>query len=133
MSRSLLQAVNPSEQSVDVGGIISPGAVSRRFGCNIRLNGNTIEIEGAGYYTIDGTVTVAPTAAGGVSVAVYENGAPVPGITAAGTAAAIGNDVTLPVCGTVRLGCCGSASALSLVLTAGASAVTNVSLRVEKI
>lgn len=132
MSRSLIQTTNTSTSSVDVNGIIPLGSALRRYGCNCRLNGNVIEIEGAGYYTVTGTVTVQPDAIGAVSVALYENNIPVPSAVSTGTAAAIGNDVTLPISTTVRQTCCEGASSLSLVLTEGASDVTNVSLRVEK-
>ena len=133
MSRSLIQTANASSQSVAVGSIISLGSVLRRYGCNCRLNGNSIEIEGPGYYTISGTVTLAPTAAGNVTVAVQENGVTIAGATSTGSVTTVGNSVTLPLETTVRKGCnCDGASALTVVLTAGASTVTNVSLRVEK-
>ena len=134
MSRSLIQTANASAQTVAVNSIIAPGSTIRRFGCNCRLNGNSIEIEGAGYYTISGAVTLTPDAAGNVTIALQENGVTVPGGTATGGITTVGNSVTLPIEATVRKGCnCDGASALSLVLTAGASTVNNVSLRVEKI
>lgn len=133
MSRSLIQTSNPSSQNVAVGGIISLGSVLRRYGCNCRLNGNAIEIEGAGYYTITGTVTLIPTAAGNVSIAIQENGVTVSGATATGSVTTAGNSITLPIVTTVRQGCCcDGASSITCVLTAGASTVTNISLRVEK-
>ena len=133
MSRSLIQTVNPSAQAVAVGSIIPLGSVLRRYGCNCRLNGNVVEIEGAGYYTISGTITLAPTAAGNVSIAVLENGQPITGASVAGSVSTAGNSVTLPIETTVRQGCCcDGASSISLTLTEGASTVTNVSLRVEK-
>lgn len=132
MSRSLIQTANPSTQAVAVGGIINLGSVLRRYGCNCRLNGNTVEIEGAGYYTINGTFTVAPTAAGNVTVVILENGVQVAGATATVNATA-GNAVTLPIVTTVRQGCCcDGASSITCVLTEGAGNVTNVSLRIEK-
>lgn len=132
MSRSLIQTTNTTATDVALNGTIPLGSVLRRFGCNCRLNGNKIEVEGAGYYTITGTVTVQPEAAGAVAVALYENNVAVPSAVATGTAAAIGDDVTLPISTTVRETCCEGASSLALVLTEGPSTVTNVSLRVEK-
>lgn len=132
MSRSLIQTTNTTAAAVALNGTIPLGSVLRRYGCNCRLNGSKIEVEGAGYYTITGTVTVQPEAAGAVSVALYENNVAVPSAVATGTAAAIGDDVTLSIVSTVRETCCEGASSLSLVLTEGASTVTNVSLRVEK-
>lgn len=134
MSKSLIQTANQSSQTVAVGSVISLGSVLRRFGCNCRLNGNAIEIDGAGYYTVTGTVTLAPTATGNTSVAIYENGVQVAGAISTGSVTTAGNSVTLPLVTTVRQGCCcDGASSLTCVLTAGAATVTNISLRVEKV
>lgn len=134
MSRSLIQVTNQSMQNVALNSIISLGSVLRRFGCNIRLSGNGIEVIGEGYYAISGTVTVAPTAAGTVSVAVYNDGMQIPGAIASGTAAAAGDPVTLPLETTIRQGCCcDSADNITLVLLEGAGEVSNVSLRIEKV
>lgn len=133
MSRSLLQTANTSPQSVAVNGIINPGNVVRRFGCNARLNGNAQEISGEGYYSLSGTVSVAPTAAGPVTVALYENGVQIPGAIAYGSVSTAGNPVTLPLIGTVRQGCCcDGASQITCVLLAGAGSVQNYSLRIVK-
>ena len=132
MSRSLIQTTNTTSSAVALNGTIPLGSVLRRFGCNCRLNGNKVEIEGTGYYTVTATVTLQPEAAGAVSVALYENNVAVPSAVATGTAAAIGDDVTLTIVTTVRETCCEGASSLALVLTEGASTITNVSMRVEK-
>lgn len=134
MSKSLIQTANQSPSPVAVGGTIPLGTVLRRFGCNCRLSGNAVEIEGAGYYTISGTVTLAPTAIGNVTVSVQCDNVPISGATVTGSVSTVGNSVTLPVETTVRLGCCcEGASQLSLVLTEGASTLESVSLRVEKV
>ena len=132
MSRSLIQVANQSTQAVDVNSIISLGSVQRRFGCNCRLSGNGIELIGEGYFKADVTVTVSPTAAGNVTVALYNNGAQVPGAIAYGTVAGTSDFVTLPITTTIRQMCCDSADNLTLVLIEGAGNVTNVSMRVEK-
>ena len=134
MSRSLIQVANQSTQTVAVNSIISPGAVQRRFGCNCRLSGNAIEVSGEGYYTVDASVSVTPTAAGAVTVALYSDGVQVPGAVAYGAVSVVGNSVTLPINATIRQGCCcDSADTLTLVLIAGAGTVGNVSWRVEKV
>ena len=133
MSKSLIQTVNQSSQVVAANSIIDLGSVIRRFGCNLRLNGNAIEVDGAGYYTIDCNVTVAPTVAGNVQVAIYKNGVPLTGATATGSVSTAGNPVTLPIQTTIREGCnCDGGTSLTLVLVTGASTVSNVALRVEK-
>ena len=132
MSRSLIQTANQSDQAVALNSIIVPGSVQRRFGCNIRLSGNAIELAGDGYYTVDAGLTIAPTAAGDVSVALFDNGVQIPGaiVTGAGTA---GAELALslpPV--TIRQRCCDGADILTLVLLAGPGTVSNVAIRVIK-
>ena len=132
MSKSLIQVVNPGAQTVDVNGVIQLGSAVRRFGCNCRLSGNGIEVYGEGYYTIDASVTVEPTAAGDVTVALYSNGEQIPGAVALAAAAAAADPVTLPIIGTIRNGCCGGSSNITAVLVEGLGTVTNVSVRVVK-
>ena len=133
MSKSLIQTVNPSPQTVEVNGIISPGSVLRRYGCDCRLSGNAVEISGTGYYKITAAVSVAPTATGPVTVAAYINGVQAPGAVAYGAVSTAENPTTLPIVTTIRRGCCcDNVDSLTLVLLAGAGTVQNVSLRVEK-
>ena len=133
MGKSLIQTVNQSSQVVAANSIIDLGSVIRRFGCNLRLNGNAVEVSGEGYYTIDCNVTLAPTTAGNVTVALYRNGVAVTGATATGSVSTAGNPITLPIQATIREGCCcDGGSSLTLVLVAGASTVSNVAMRVDK-
>lgn len=133
MSKSLLQTVNVSPQTVAVNGIISPGTIVRRYGCNCNLNGNAQEIRGEGYYAIEAAVSVSPTAAGPVTVALYENGVQIPGAIALGSVSTAGNPVTLPLLATLREGCCcDGASQITCVLLAGAGTVNNYSCRITK-
>jgi hypothetical protein len=132
MSRSLIQTSNQSSQTVALNSVIAPGTTIRRFGCNLRLSGNGIEVDGAGYYTFDATVTVAPTAAGTVTVALYKDGVQIPGAVASSVGTA-GDPVTLTIVTTIRQGCeCDGASNVTLVLTEGPGTVSNVSLRAER-
>lgn len=133
MAKSLIQVTNQSTQAVAVNSIISLGSTQRRYGCNCRLSGNGIELNGEGYYKVDASVSVAPTAAGNVTVALYNNGVQVPGAIAYSSVSTAANPTNLNIVATIRQGCCcDSADNLTLVLLAGAGNVTNVSLRVEK-
>ena len=133
MGKSLIQTTNQQPQNVALNGIISLGSVLRRYGCNCRLSGNAIEVVGEGYYKIDATVSVEPTEAGNVIVALYNNGVQVQGAIAYGSVTSPTDPVTLPIVSTIRQGCCcDSADNLTLVLLEGAGSVTNVSLRIEK-
>lgn len=132
MGRSLIQVANQSTQAVAVDSIIALGSTQRRFGCNLRLSGNGIEVNGEGYYTVDADVAVAPTAVGAVTVALYNNGVQVPSAIAYGSVSTAGNPITLSINATLRQNCCDSADNLTLVLLAGAGNVQNVSMRVVK-
>lgn len=133
MSKSLIQVVNQTSQTLVADSIINPGSTVRRYGCNCRQNGNAIELTGTGYYTITGAVTLVPNAVGNVSIALYENGVQVPGTLVGGSVSTVGNSVTLPIVATVRRGCyCDGADSLICKLVSGPSTATNFSLRVEK-
>ena len=132
MARSLIQTVNQSNQAVAVNSIIPLGSTQRRFGCNLRLSGNGIEVMGEGYYTIDANVSVTPTAAGAVTVALYLNGVQIPGAIAYTTGAAgVPEAIAIPT--TIRQGCCcDGADNITCVLIAGAGVVNNIAVRVVK-
>lgn len=133
MGRSLIQTANQSIQTVAENSIINPGSTQRRFGCNLRLSGNGIEVNGEGYYTVDANVTVAPTAIGEVTVALYNNGVQIPGAIASGSVSTAENPVNLSIVTTIRQGCCcDSADNITCVLLAGAGEVQNISLRIVK-
>lgn len=133
MSKSLIQTANQSIQTVAENSIINLGSTQRRFGCNLNLSGNGIEVNGAGYYAIDANVTVAPTAAETVTVALYNNGIQIPGAIASGSVETAENPVNLTIIATIRQGCCcDSADNITCVLLAGAGEVQNISVRVVK-
>lgn len=118
--------------AVAVDGVIPLGSLIRRYGCDVALNGNAVNITGAGYYDVDASVTVTPAAAGTVTITLYKDGVAVPGATASETAAANGTvDLNIPAL--VRQVCCAAGSALTLVLTGVAATVDNVALRVQRI
>ena len=135
MSKSAIYTANTSIQNVAVNGIISPGTIIRRFGPNINLSGNGIQLCGSGYYDIDTSFTIAPTAEGEVTVTAYLDGVAIPGATATETAAAAGDFVNLSISSLVRLGCscCDGLSTLTFVLTETAANVTNSAIVVEKL
>lgn len=133
MSKSLIQVVNTTSQTLAAGSAISLGTAVRRYGCNCRLNGNAVEVSGEGYYKIDATVTIAPTATGNVQAAIYVNGVLLSGTLSTASVSTANNAVTLPIIGTIRQACCcDSADNITLVLVSGAGVVSNVALRVEK-
>ena len=133
MSKSLIQVANQSNQTVAANSNIGLGSVQRRYGCGLNLSGNGIEVTGDGYFTIDAAISVAPTASGPVTVALYSNGVQVPGAIAYSSVGTATNPVTVPIIATIRQRCCNNPSTLTLVLIEGAGVVENVSMRVEKV
>lgn len=130
--KSALYAAMQTPTAVAVDGVIPLGSLIRRYGCDVALNGNAVNITGAGYYNVDASVTVSPAAAGTVTITLYKDGVAVPGATASETAAANGTvDLSIPAL--VRQVCCAAGSALTLVLTGAAATVNNVALRVQRI
>ena len=135
MSKSALYTANTSAQNVAINGIINPGTIIRRYGPNVTLSGNAIQISGAGYYDIDSSFTVAPTAAGNVTITAYLNNIPIPGAIATETATAANDIINLSLSAIVRQACecCEGVSNLTFVLTGTASSVTNSAIVVEKL
>ena len=131
MSKALIQTVNAGPQAVEEMGVISLGSTVRRFGCNLHQSGDAIECAGCGYYTVTATVIAAPTAAGVVTVEMYQNGVAVPGAIASATVATADSLATLPLVGSVRLACEETAT-LTFVLTEGSGTVENIAVRVQK-
>lgn len=131
MSKALIQTVNAGPQAVEEMGVIGLGTTTRRFGCNLRQSGDAIECAGCGYYTVTATVIAAPTAAGVVTVEMYQNGVAVPGAIASAAVATADSPATLPLVGSIRLACEETAT-LTFVLTEGSGTVENIAVRVQK-
>lgn len=135
--KSVLYAAMQTPSAVAVGGVIPLGSLIRRYGCDLSLNGNAVNITGgnqsAGYYDVDASLTVAPAAVGTVTVTLFKDGVAVPGATASATAAAANDALDLNITALVRQVCCAAGSALTLVLTGAAASVDNVALRVQRI
>lgn len=130
--KSALYATMQTPTAVAVDGVIPLGSLIRRYGCDIALNGNAVNLTGTGYYDVDVSITATLTAAGTVTVTIYKDGVAVPGATSSKTGTA-NSTVNLNIPALVRQACCASGSALSLVLTGAAATVNNVALRVQRI
>ena len=132
MSKSAIYTTNVSNPTVAAGGIVPVGSTTRRYGCNIRQDGNAITLCGQGYYLVNVSATVAPTAAGTVSLTAQKDGVAIIGATAAQTVAANG-EANLNITAIVRNACGCDGSLLSLVLDGVASVVNNLAVTVEKL
>ena len=131
MSKSAIYTANAFASTVAVEDLIPLGSTSRRYGCNLRQDGNGITATGAGYYLVTMSATVAPTAAGAVTITGQKDGVAIIGATATSTAAA-GAAIDLAFSAIVRNIGCGS-SILSFVLTGAASTVSNFAVSVVKL
>ena len=135
MSKSIIYTANTSAQNIAINGVINPGSIIRRYGPNLNLSGQAIQVCGAGYYDIDTSITLAPTAAGNVTVTAFLNNVAIPGATATGTATTANNIINLNINGVIREACtcCEGISNLTFVLTGTAASVTNIAISVEKL
>ena len=133
--KSILYAAMQTPVTVAEGGVIPQGSTIRQHGCDIRLNGNAVNIFGGrgcdGIYDVDVSITLAPTAAGAVTATLYKDGVAYPGATATATATAAGDEVVLSFPASVRQACCAVGASLTLVLSGGGATVNNVALRVK--
>lgn len=130
--KSAIYAAMQTPTGVAAGSVIPLGSLIRRYGSDIELNGNSVNLTGAGYYDVDASISVAPIAAGTVTATLYQNGVAVPGASAA-AALAEGTVSDLNITALVRQVCCAAGSALTLVLTGAASTISNVALRVQRV
>jgi len=136
MSKSAIYTVNSSTQNLTAESAITLGSIIRRFGPNLGLSGNAIQISGAGYYKIDVTANISSADAGEVTVQAYLNNVAIPGAIATETAAAAGDIVNLSISALVREGCycCDGLSNLTFVVTEGATVdITNFAVVVTKL
>ena len=135
MAKAYAFITNSTSQTITGGGAINPGTASHGFGCTcggytIQVNGNNINLRNSGYYDVVIGATVSASAAGNVTLALYQDGQ----LIASGTETIAGaNDpasISFPA--GVKVNC---SSALTLVVsaTAGDPIVTNVYTTVKKL
>lgn len=134
MSQSAIYVVNTSSQTVAAGSTISLGTVIRRFGPNLKVSGNAIQICGNGYYDIDASITLVPSAAGSVTITAYKDNVAIPGATATETVAATDTTVNLSLSSMIREGCsyCNGLSNVTFVVSGTAAEILNVAIVMEK-
>jgi hypothetical protein len=134
---SAIYTENTTEQVLLPNAQIPFGSIIRRFGRYCDVNGSDVVIgdccskNGNGYYKVNCSVTLEPTAIGNVSAQLYMNGRPYTGLVS-GYASAAGNPVNLTLCPIVRLfGDCNLATLQMRIGDEGAT-VTNMQFRVVK-
>ena len=133
MSKSAIYTTNTTAPTIAVDGIIPVGTTTRRYGCNIRQDGNAITLCGQGYYLVNVSATVTPTAAGTVSVTAQKDGVSIVGATGSETVAAVSNAANISITAIVRNACGCDSSILSFILGGVAAVVDNLAVTVEKL
>lgn len=132
MSKSAIYTTNVSAPTVAAGGIIPLGTTTRRFGCNVRQDGNAITLCGQGYYLVNVSATITASAAGTATLTAQKDGVAIIGATASQTVTA--NGVTnISLTAIVRNACGCESSLLSLLLGGVAGVVNNLAVTVEKL
>lgn len=134
MSKAFAFISNNVSQTITGGGVVNPGAVQEGFGCNhcgriIQLNGNNISLRECGYYKINVGATVSSTAAGNVTLSLYQDGA----LVAQGseTIAVADDPASISFPAGVKVNC-GSVLTLVVTATAGDPIVANIYTTVDK-
>lgn len=132
MSKSAIYTSNISAPTVAAGGIVPLGTTTRRYGCNVRQDGNAITLCGQGYYLLNVSATLTTIAAGTVSLTAQKDGVAIIGATASQTATANGT-TNLGITAIVRNACGCESSLLSLILGGVGATVNNLAVTVEKL
>lgn len=132
-AQSALFAITPTVSEVAAGGALPLTTVARRITPRITLGSDSANVAVPGYYEVNATVTFTAAAAGDVTIALFQNGEAIPGITATETITTADTEVrTLALHGIVRVRC--EPLALNLVNTSEvAITTTNVALSVVRI
>ena len=133
MSKSAIYTTNTTAPTIAVDGIIPVGTTTRRYGCNIRQDGNAITLCGQGYYLVNVSATVTPTAAGTFSVTAQKDGVAIVGATGSETVAAVSNAANISITAIVRNACGCDSSILSFILGGVAAVVDNFAVNVYKL
>lgn len=132
MSKSVIYTALETSTAVTAGNIIPLGNIVRRYGCNLDLNGNTIETCGCGYYKVTVVATMAAASTDPITVSLQQDGVPVVGASSTITVAGTSDETVLTVIGVIR-NKCDKDSTLSLVLTGADATVDNMAVIVEKL
>lgn len=135
MAKAFAFIANNTSQTITGGGVVNPGIAVHGFGCTccgrtIQLSGTNINLRETGYYSVDVGATVSASAAGNVTLSMYQDGE----LVAQGseTIAAENDLASISFPAGVKVNC---SSVLTLVATstAGDPIVTNVYTTVEKV
>ena len=132
-TKSNIYTVNSTSTAVVEGGTIPLGTATRRYGQCINLNGNSITLNGNGYYDVDVTATFTG-AVGNATITLFKDGVAVPGATATTNIATANTQVaSVSFPAIIKVRCCEQPANLTLVLTGVGVTFSNVAVSAIKI
>ena len=129
---SAICTANTSRPVLAADAQIPFGGIVRRFGRNVQLEGNSVVLCGSGYYDVEVSIVLSPTAAGDISVQLYQDGMAIPGAYSAGSATAAEDFVPLSISTLVR-NCGRDCNSVIYIVVDGAATLENLSVVVEKV
>lgn len=138
MAKAFAFISNNTSQTITGGGVVNPGTAVHGFGgtacgncCErtIKLNGDSISLNSTGYYDVVVGATVSGTAAGNITLSLYQDGQLV--ASGAETIAAANDPASIAFPAGIKVSC---SSILTLVASAsdGDPIITNIYTTVEK-
>lgn len=131
MAKAFMYATNTTQQTLTGGGSVDLGNAIHGFGCTgckktIDVNGNNIVLNDNGYYDITIGATVTDSAAGTITLQVYQDGTPYPGAIRAVDIAAANDAAPVSITFGVKVSNCSSIITLVATTTAGNVIISNV-------
>lgn len=132
MSSSSIYMANTASQNVAANSAINLGSIIRRFGCALNGGGTSVNVGKCGYYLVEAVVTFTAPTTGVVAVSLQDNGAQVPGATAADTVATATTEQNSVSLSAIVRSTSGN-DVLTLVNTGIAFTPSNVSFTVVKL
>lgn len=135
MAKAFAFIQNTTSQTITGGGVANPGTAQHGFGCyngckTIQVAGNNINLRECGYYGAVIGATVSATAAGNVTLSIYQNGALLAQSSETIAAANDPANISFPV--GVKVGCSGSSLTVVMSATAGDPILVNSQITITK-
>lgn len=124
--------VAATNQAILADGLISFDIINTNTGASINYsNGKVVTLKQPGLYHVDLQATVAPTAAGLVTMNLLKGGVVMPGKTPAAVPTAAGSAVSLTTAADIYIPCCGVPATISAQIDV-AGAVASATMVVTK-
>lgn len=135
MAKAFIFVANNTAQTITGGGAINPGAAQHGFGCTcgtktIQVNGNSINLNASGYYSVDIGAVVTNSESGDVTLSLYQDGTLIASGSETIAAAAGPANISFPAGVLVK---CSSVLTLVVTASAGNPTVNSVDITIEKL